>query len=356
MTKYEREEVEFLLLEDETLLERAHNIKGDYVGYVTYLRGLIELSNSCIKNCLYCGIRKDNSNVERYSLTDDEVLSAARYAYENRYGSIAIQSGEMVSTEHTARITRLLHKIKEMSNGELGVTLSLGEQRRETYEEWFKAGAERYLLRIESSNEELYNRIHPNNSLHSYRSRIEALHTLRDTGYQVGTGVMIGLPFQTKQNLVEDLLFFKSMNIDMCGMGPYLSHCDAPLSQYDGLLWSIEERFEMTLRMVATLRIVMPTINIAATTALQAIDPTGREKALWAGANVIMPNITPVTTRAQYKLYENKPISEDCLDVQDKSLFERIVNAGDEIGFGEKGTSRHYRNRKKAKGINIRMD
>ncbi len=277
------------------------------------------------------------------------MLQAARYAYENNYGSIAIQSGECVTNDFTSRITSLLYAIKDMSNGELGVTLSLGEQSQNTYKEWFDAGAERYLLRIETSNEELYNKIHPNNALHSFKKRIAALYTLQEVGYQLGTGVMIGLPFQSKHDLIDDLLFFKKMDIDMCGMGPYLEHHDAPLYVHNNILWSKEERFDFTLRMIATLRIVMPTINIAATTALQAIDSLGREKALWAGANVIMPNITPLSTRADYKLYDNKPISEDCLDVQDKTLFDRIIASGDVIGFGEKGTSKHYRNKKKMK-------
>lgn len=345
--KFEREEVEYLLFEDETLLERAHYYKGDNVGYVTYLRGLIELSNECIKNCLYCGIRKNNEHVARYSLSDDEVMAAAQYAFENRYGSIAIQAGERIGTDYVNRITKLVQRIKKMSNGNLGITLSLGEQTREVYHQWKKAGADRYLLRIETSNPELYKKIHPNDPLHSFEKRIEALHHLRETGFQVGTGVMIGLPYQTRSDLVDDLFFMKRMDIDMCGMGPYLEHHQTPLYEHRGLLWTQQERFDMTLRMVATLRLMMPKINIAATTALQAIDPVGREKALWAGANVIMPNITPVTTRASYKLYENKPISEDCLDVQEKSLFERITNAGDEIGFGEQGNSLHYKYRKK---------
>ncbi len=345
--KYEREEIEYLLLEDESLIERGHTTKIDYVGSVTYLRGLIELSNECIKNCLYCGIRRDNLTVSRYNLSDEEVLAAAKYAYDNNYGSIAIQAGEVISSSFTKRITRLLTQIKRMSGGELGVTLSLGEQSEDTYREWFKAGAERYLLRIETSNRELYNKIHPNDALHSFDTRLKALEALRNQMYQVGTGVMIGLPWQSKQDLVNDLLFLKKMDIDMCGMGPYLEHHSTPLYTHRDKLWSKQERFDMTIRMVATLRILMPTINIAATTALQAINPLGREKALYAGANVIMPNITPTTIRSQYKLYENKPISEDCLEIQDKRLFDRIIEIGDSIGYGVKGTSRHYKNRKK---------
>lgn len=345
--KFEREEVGYLLFEDETLLERAHHYKGDNVGYVTYLRGLIELSNECIKNCYYCGIRRDNQQVTRYTLSDKQVMNAARYAYENNYGSIAIQAGERIASEHVERITRLVKEIREMSCGALGITLSLGEQTHEVYQQWKKAGADRYLLRIETSNPQLYAKLHPNDSLHTFDRRLEALHNLRDTGFQVGTGVMIGVPFQTKEEMIDDLFFMKKMDIDMCGMGPYIEHKETPLYAHRETLWTLQQRFDMTIRMVATLRLMMPKINIAATTALQAIDPIGREKALWAGANVIMPNITPVTTRASYKLYENKPVSEDCLDVQDKSLFERINNAGDTIGFGEQGNSIHYKNRKK---------
>lgn len=345
--KYEREEIDFFLREDENLLERAHYYKRDNVGLITYLRGLIEMSNECIKNCYYCGIRRENECVARYTLTDEEIIEAARYAHTNRYGSIALQAGERISSDYVKRITTLVRKIKEMSDGELGITLSLGEQSKETLKSWKRAGADRYLLRIETSNRELYSKLHPNDAIHSFDKRIDRLKLLRDTGFQVGTGVMIGLPWQTVDHLIDDLFFMKELDIDMCGMGPYLEHKDTPLYAKKELLWTQQERFDMTIRMVATLRLMMPKINIAATTALQAIDPIGREKALWAGANVIMPNITPVTTRSSYKLYENKPVSEDCLDVQEKSLFERIANAGDEIGFGEQGNSLHYKFRKK---------
>lgn len=347
--KSEREEVEFLLFEDKTLIECAHNHKGDNVGFVTYLRGLIELSNECMKNCYYCGIRRDNKRTTRYTLSDEQVIEAAQYAYHNNYGSIAIQAGERITTEYVERITQLVTEIKKIGDGALGITLSLGEQTQGVYRQWRDAGADRYLLRIETSNAQLYAKLHPNDTLHTFDRRIEALHNLRDTGFQVGTGVMIGVPFQTKEDMVDDLLFMKKMDIDMCGMGPYLEHKETPLYIHKEKLWSLEERFDMTIRMIATLRLMTPKINIAATTALQAIDPLGREKALWAGANVIMPNITPLSTRASYKLYENKPISEDCLDVQDKSLFERIIIAGDTIGFGEQGNSNHYKNRKNTK-------
>ena len=325
------------------LFELSAKTRKEGVGDKVYLRGLIELGNICIKNCLYCGIRKDNKNADRYTLTDKEVLDAAEFAYNNRYGSIAIQSGELESKQNTDRITRLIEEIKTMSNGEIGITLSLGEQSFDTYKRWKEAGADRYLLRIETSNEELFNKIHPNDSMHSYSRRIESLHSLKKLDYQVGTGIMIGLPNQSIESLADDLLFFKETDIDMCGMGPYLNHADALLGESN---ISEQERFSLTLRMIAILRIMMPKINIAATTALQAINPLGRELALKIGANVIMPNITPNSVRKNYKLYENKPISEDCLDIQEKTLFDRINDTGLEIGFSQQGNSVHYNNKK----------
>lgn len=341
--KYNYDEIYNLLFNDSELIDKAHRCKGENVGFITYLRGLIEMSNHCIKDCLYCGIRGSNSHSNRYTLTDKEIIDSARYAYNNQFGSIAIQAGERVSTDHIKRVTSLVTQIKELTNGELGITLSLGEQKKETYQEWFRAGAERYLLRIETSNRDLYAKLHPNNALHSFDSRIEALHNLRDCGYQLGTGVMIGSPYQKREDLVSDLLFMQEMDIDMCGMGPYLEHKETPLYSLRSELWSKQQRFDLTIGMIATLRLIMPKINIAATTALQAIDPLGREKALWAGANVIMPNITPTTTRSSYKLYEDKPINEDCLDIQSKTLFERIEETGDTIGFNTKGNSLHWR-------------
>lgn len=326
----------------ENLLFLAAKTKRETLGNVTYLRGLIELSNICRKNCLYCGIRCSNTNTPRYTLSDEEVFFAADYAFKNRYGSIAIQAGEQQSEPFISRIERLVDEIKERTGGALGITLSLGEQSRDTYRRWKEVGADRYLLRIETSNETLYHSLHPEDRNHRFADRIEALHNLKDLGYQLGCGVMIGLPGQSISDLANDLLFFKRLDIDMCGMGPFIEHADTHLKNPH---LSLSARFDLTIRMIAILRILMPTINIAATTALQAIDPLGREKALRAGANVIMPNITPVNTRSAYKLYDNKPISEDCLDIQDKTLFERILAAGDEIGFDLQGNSKHFRDK-----------
>lgn len=333
--------------EDRTILfRRSAEIKEKYIGKKVWFRGLIEFSNVCGKDCLYCGIRKGNKKLERYSLSDDEILAAARFAYINHYGSLALQSGELESPFVTERIENLLHKIKELSDGELGVTLSLGEQLPEVYKRWFDAGAHRYLLRVESTNQSLYNKIHPDDSKHNFQRRLECLKSLQDIGYQTGTGVMIGLPFQTIDDLAGDLIFMKDFNIDMCGMGPYIEHADTPLVEYSENLLPLKERFDLTLKMIAIIRIIMKDINIVAATALQAIDPIGREKAVKIGANILMPNITPGKYRDSYKLYDNKPCTDDSAEDCQSCLEARISLADAEIVYGEWGDSLHYDKRR----------
>ena len=327
------------------LLKKSREIKEKVVGNKVYFRGLIEFSNICSKDCLYCGIRKSNDNVIRYDSTNDEILDACRFAWENRFASVVLQSGEISSPAFIKRVDNLLRKIKQLSNNELGITLSCGEQSRETYLRWFESGAHRFLLRIESSNPNLYYKIHPNNKKHSFEKRLEALQFLKETGYQVGTGVMIGLPFQTYEDLANDLLFLKKIDIDMCGMGPYIEHEDTPLYEYRHLLMSKQKRFDLALKMIAILRLLMPDINIAAATALQAIDPAGREKALAIGANIIMPNLTPVNYRKEYQLYEDKPCLDEDKELCRNCLEARIEISGSEIGYDEWGDSKHFSHR-----------
>jgi len=328
--------------EKTAVFTRAAEIKKQFVGNKVYFRGLVELSNICSKNCLYCGIRAGNTKPERYMVTEDEVLEAARFALDNGYGSMVLQSGERCDERFVNTVSELLKKIKDLSGGKLGITLSMGEQEEQTYREWFANGAHRYLIRIETSDKDLYYKIHPNNKKHDFETRINALKTLRDIGYNVGSGVMIGLPFQTIDHLASDLLFLKQLDVDMVGMGPFIEHEDTPLYQYKDLLWPKKERFDVSLKMVALLRIMMKDINIAATTAMQAIDKQGREKALKVGANIIMPNLTPVKYREDYLLYEDKPcLDEDASECR-TCLEARIHMAGDEIGFGEWGDSKHF--------------
>ena len=324
------------------LFAKASEIRDQYIGKKVYFRGLIELSNRCSKNCLYCGIRAGNSKTTRYNVTKEEVIECAKYAYEERYGSVVIQSGERSDMAFVDEIEDILNEIKTLSNGELGVTLSLGEQSEETYRRWFDAGGHRYLLRIEASNQDLYHKIHPIDKLHDYQARLECLKTLRKVGYQVGTGVMIGLPFQTIDDLAKDLLFIRDSGVVMVGMGPYIAHEDTPLYQYKDALISVEKRMELALKMIAILRLMRPTINIASTTALQTLNDHGRELGLRAGANVIMPNITPVSFKKEYNLYEGKPGLHDEPDEVGETIEKLIISAGCEVGWSEWGDSKFY--------------
>lgn len=328
-----------------SLLRRGLEVKLAHLDNYVHLRGLIEYGNVCEKNCLYCGLRTGNDKVARYCLSDAEVLDCARLAHELGYGSVALQSGERCDAEFIDKIEYLVREIKKIDGGSLGVTLSLGEQSEETYRRWFEAGAHRYLLRIESSTEELYYKIHPRNEKHSFRTRLECLESLKRIGYQTGTGVMVGLPFQTLDHLADDLLFFKRMDVAMVGLGPYIPHPDTPLYRHKDIIPSAKDRMDMTLKMIAVLRLMMPEINMVAATANQTIDPQGREKAIAAGANVIMPNLTPGEYRESYFIYPDKACVKDqpdqcqtCLDIRLAAIGHKIqYNAwGDSVAFTKK--------------------
>ncbi len=331
--------------EIEDLYRQAYEVKKQHVGTKVYFRGLIELSNICSKNCHYCGIRSGNRNVQRYQISKEEVLSEARWCWEQRYGSLVIQAGEREDKAWTDFITELLIAIKDLSQGELGITLSLGEQTEDVYRQWFEAGAHRYLLRIEESNPILYKSLHPAD--HYFEKRLECLRTLRKVGYQTGTGVMIGLPGQTAENLADDILFFYDEDIDMIGMGPFIPHHETPLahlvSSYDP-----EKALEAGLKMIAATRIALKDVNIASTTALQALMSSGRELGLLAGANIIMPNITDTRFREGYQLYEGKPGLDENALTSREALERSILSIGESIGYAEWGDSRHFQARKRS--------
>jgi biotin synthase len=331
--------------EAKLLYQKAKEVKSCQVGDKVFLRGLIEFSNLCVKDCFYCGIRKSNKNVERYFLSDDEIIQAAKFAFDENYGSIVLQSGELKSKEFITRIDGLIQRIRKLTGENFGITLSCGEQNESTYSRWFESGANRYLLRIETSNKELYNKIHPNNSLHSFQKRIESLRVIKKTGYQVGTGIMVGLPGQTISHIADDILFMKALDIDMCGIGPYIEHKETPLFEQRSTLMPLNARFELTLKVLAIIRIMMKDINIAASTALQSIDKLGREKAIQVAANVFMPNITPQSYRKNYNLYDNKPcIAESPVECQSCTVA-RINLANGKVAFGEAGDAKHYLHR-----------
>ena len=334
--------------EEKRLYAEARQTNEANVGNGVYLRGLIEISNRCMKDCLYCGIRRSNGETARYELTDEEIIAAADFARDHSFGSIVLQGGERTDKAFTSRVARLVREIKHRSEGQMGITLSLGEQTPDVYRQWFEAGAHRYLLRIETSNSALYAKIHPADGHHVFERRLACLDHLRQAGYQVGTGVMIGLPFQTVEDLARDLLFMQSRDIDMVGMGPYLEHHATPLYAHRDTLLPQRERLRLAIHMVAILRLMMPDINIAATTALQAIDPGGREEALAVGANVVMPNITPTSNRVLYKLYENKPGTHEGAAETMRAMEASIRRCGCQVVYGQWGDSRHFARRQQA--------
>ncbi len=331
------------------LYEQAYRVKLKHVGNKVYFRGLIEFSNICRKNCYYCGIRRGNANVERFQMTAPEIMAAAKWAYDCGFGSVVLQSGERVDEEFVSFVEEILYQIKEMSQGELGITLSLGEQSRSTLERWFAAGAHRYLLRIETSNHDLYRSLHPND--HDFDSRLATLKILADLGYQVGTGVMIGLPNQTTADLADDIIFFKQQDVAMIGMGPYVVHKDTPLGfEYSQRPQrSDEEQLAMALKMIAVTRIYLQDVNIASTTALQALEATGRERGLLAGANIIMPNITDVKYKSSYQLYDGKPCLDENATLCRQCLEGRIASIGEEIAYHKWGDSPHFKSGQKEK-------
>ena len=325
--------------EIDALYKRAYEIKKQQVGTTVFFRGIVELSNICTKNCYYCGIRKDNHNVERFLLTRDEVVKSALWAYEQHYGSVVIQSGERDDEEFVLFIEDVIKTLKEKSDSRLGITLSLGEQTEETYQRWYDAGAHRYLLRIESSNPELYAKLHPSD--HNWQHRLDCIRTLKKLGFQTGTGVMIGLPYQTMEDLARDIQFFYDEDIDMIGMGPYIPHEDTPLAKA-AVNYKSDEQLELALKMIATCRILLQDINIASTTALQALKPDGREMGLLAGANIIMPNITDSKYRANYQLYNGKPCLDENASLCRNCLERRISSIGETIGYDQWGDSPHF--------------
>lgn len=325
----------------DALQKAAYMVKERHIGRRVSMRGVIEFGNYCSKNCYYCGIRSGNSGVKRYQIARDDILRMAKWAFEQKYGSIVLQSGEIKSQENTDFVLDVLQGIKEFSGGELGITLCLGEQEPEVYEVWRSAGAHRYLLRIETTNRELYGKIHPPD--HDFDARMACLRSLKKLDYQVGTGIMSGLPDQTVEDLVQDLRFFAEFDIDMLGMGPYLPHEATPLGQGRKLDNEFRQRqLLLGLKMIACARLLLHDVNIAATTALQALNDTGREKGLRFGANVLMPNVTDTLYRGDYLLYEGKP----CLDENSaqcrECLSHRVHSTGETIRWGEWGDSPHF--------------
>ncbi|MBK8871156.1 MAG: [FeFe] hydrogenase H-cluster radical SAM maturase HydE [Elusimicrobia bacterium] len=318
---------------------RAYEVKVRHFGRTVHLRGLIEFSNRCVKSCFYCGIRRDNSAVDRFSMTVDEIVQCALNSHRLGYGSVVLQSGERRDSDFVAFVDEAVRAVLKASGGELGVTLSCGEQSTDTYARWRAAGAKRYLLRIETSDPRLYAALHPAD--HSFADRVRCLWELKTIGYQVGTGVMIGLPGQTAEQLADDILFFGELDVDMIGMGPYIPHGETPLAA-SAVNFDKARNFQLGLKMIALTRLALGDVNIAAATALQALDPSGREKGVRFGANIIMPNVTPTVHRQRYQLYEGKPCLTDEPDACGNCLDARLRAVGERVALNEQGDSPHF--------------
>ena len=311
------------------LFERANEIRKKYVGEDVHARGILEFSNYCKNDCLYCGIRRSNAKLKRYRIEPKEIVEIAENAVKRLgFKTVLLQSGE--DDFYTADIIEDL--IKEiLKKCDCRVALSIGERTIKGYRAFYEAGARRCLIRFETTNKQLFNKLHPKSSItkNSFEKRIKLIKKLKKIGYQLGTGPIIGLPGQKIEDLAEDILFYNRFNIDMAGMGPYICHPDTPLAGSPG------GTFEMSLKMIAATRIVCKDIFISATTALQTLNPSeGRQLALKAGANLLMPNITPRRYREFYQLYPDKVcIYESPYDCA--NCVEHVVSSvGRKIGIG----------------------
>lgn len=315
----------------EYLFALAREERHHYYDHDVYVRGLIEFTNYCKNDCLYCGIRKSNSNAKQYRLSEEDILSCCGTGYKLGFRTFVLQGGEdgFYTDE---KLVHIISRIKELYP-DCALTLSIGEKSRESYQAYYDAGADRYLLRHETANAAHYAKLHPASL--SAASRQQCLWDLKDIGYQVGTGFMVGSPYQTAEHLAEDLLFIKKLNPHMIGIGPFIPHHDTPFAdEKAGTL-------ELTLFMLGLLRLMLPKVLLPATTALGTIHPKGRELGIQAGANVVMPNLSPVSVRKDYSLYDNKICTGDeaaecrfCLERRMKSIGYNIVTSrGDSLNI-----------------------
>ena len=307
--------------------QEAARLREKYYGNKVYMRGLIEFTNFCKNNCYYCGIRRDNKNASRYRLTEEEILDCCKNGYELGFRTFVLQGGEdPYFTDE--KIVDIVKKIRN-SYPDCAITLSIGEKTKESYRLYKEAGADRYLLRHETADEAHYKKLHPAEM--SYQNRMRCLRDLKEIGYQTGCGFMVGSPYQTVDTLWEDLQFIRRLKPQMVGIGPFIPQKDTPFGT------ETAGTMEMTLRLLSIIRLIHPHVLLPATTALGTIHPKGRELGILAGANVVMPNLSPVAVREKYKLYDNKICTGDeaaecrfCMQKRMESIgYQVAVNRGD---------------------------
>ena len=307
---------------DPFLTACADKVRRDVYSDEVYIRGLIEFTNYCRNDCYYCGIRRSNKKADRYRLSDEEILSSCETGHALGFRTFVLQGGEDMHFTDSA-LCSLIEKIKSRFP-DSALTLSVGEREKESYRAFFSSGADRFLLRHETADNAHYRRLHPDGLSPDNRKR--CLFDLKDMGFQVGSGFMVGSPYQTTETIISDLRFLKELDPDMIGIGPFIHHEDTPLARFPS------GSVNLTLKLISILRLMFPHALIPATTALGTLDPLGREKGLKAGANVVMPNLSPVSVRKKYALYENKICTGEeaaeclsCLSARVKSAGYRIV-------------------------------
>lgn len=296
MNEFSRNDIIEILKDDSNndwLFSLADKTREEYVGDEVHLRGLIEFSNICKRQCKYCGLRCEDKFIDRYRISKENIISYAEHAVNMGYKTIVLQSGED-EYYNTDLMCEIIAEIKKLG---VALTLSIGEKTYEEYKAFKEAGADRYLIRIETTDKTLYNQMHPNMD---FDNRVRCLENLGRLGYEVGTGCLVGLPNQTIESLADDILFFKEINADMVGIGPFIPHPHTPLKD------SATGSFTLALKVMALTRILLKDINIPATTAMETLNPNGRIIALQSGANVVMPNVTTTEYRAKYEIYPNK--------------------------------------------------
>lgn len=306
---------------DAILFAAANEVRKKYVGDEVHLRGLIEFSNICKCNCFYCGLRKDNASVQRYRMSVDEIISLAGKAKDYSYKTVVLQSGEDAFFDKE-KMCKVISSIKALN---LALTLSIGEKSYEEYKAYKDAGADRYLLRIETTDKKLYQKLHPSMS---FENRINCLQNLKSLGYEVGTGCLVGLPEQSDESLADDILFFKKLGADMIGLGPFIPCPDTPLQNTQG------GTFTKALKVMALTRLILPDINIPATTAMETLQQNGRILALQSGANVVMPDVTDEDCKQKYTIYPGKAGLNNTAQDYKNSIVKSIKAIGRTISQG----------------------
>jgi biotin synthase len=324
MENFSKKELIEILKDDSQnswLFSYADKVRKENVGDEVHLRGLIEFSNICKRNCKYCGLRSENKTLERYRISAQDIVKYAQKASEMGYKTIVLQSGE---DEYFSRevLCKIIEEIKKL---DVALTLSVGERSFDDYKAFKDCGADRYLMRIETTDKDLYKKMHPNMD---YENRVECLKTIKKLGYETGTGCLVGLNGQTLDSLAQDILFFKELDADMVGIGPFIAHPQTPLKD------DPNGNFTLALKVMALTRLMMPNINIPATTAMETLNPNGRVIALQSGANVVMPNVTTTEYRAKYEIYPNKicinenpSMCRNCIEGKIKSIGRTIATS-----------------------------